>query len=430
MKSIIVLSILSLLILTQVINGENIHEFLEKCLKKRVLEYTLRPLTKPGDNFKATIQSLEVKLLKSNDSNEIETRQLVYKMPLTGVNNAQKIKIFVYEINFYTEIIPAIERFAATLPTAERNDIFVRFLGSRLSSDSNAKNIDSNAAILLENIKSLGYVGSKSSIESTLWNNFETDEIMAILKSLAYFHALGIGIRRLQPSVFYSKVDPYLHRFCETCNIEKDIKRVDKLVNQLRSTFPKMTRGMQNTIRNQLNDAKNFYLKTERSQDTPYTTISHNDLWSMNIMFKRDKTAKKSIQVKLLDFQMCGYESFALDLMFLLLFNAPIEDLRMNFKSFIEYYHSEFVKTLRLVNCSHDDYTFEKMWNEIKGKAKISLFKLYLFLGRDKINTLQMNSTVANPNPDFYLEQPTPQNIINRWQCINDVYIANGLLWK
>lgn len=40
----------------------NFTEFLEKCLGRKVHDYTLRPLTKPGENYGSTMQSVDVKL--------------------------------------------------------------------------------------------------------------------------------------------------------------------------------------------------------------------------------------------------------------------------------------------------------------------------------------------------------------------------------
>lgn len=74
-----------------------------------------------------------------------------------------------------------------------------------------------------------------------------------------------------------------------------------------------------------------------------------------------DKSRDNSeIQVKILDFQIYRYDSFANDLIYFLLICARADDLRTNFRSFIEYYHSEFTKTLKYVNFPIDDYTFDK----------------------------------------------------------------------
>lgn len=57
---------------------------------------------------------------------------------------------------------------------------------------------------------------------------------------------------------------------------------------------------------------------------------------------------------------MYSYQSFALDLILFLFSSVRPNDLMTNFHSFIKEYHKEFVKTLKIVNCSVEDYTFDK----------------------------------------------------------------------
>lgn len=49
-------------------NTVEIGAFLENTLRKKVLEYTLSPLTKKGENWAAILQAVEVKLVHSNDT--------------------------------------------------------------------------------------------------------------------------------------------------------------------------------------------------------------------------------------------------------------------------------------------------------------------------------------------------------------------------
>lgn len=57
----------------------NFVEFLETSLRKKVLEYTLKELTKPGDNFGGVLRSVEVKVAE-NDSNEVTTILIATKI--------------------------------------------------------------------------------------------------------------------------------------------------------------------------------------------------------------------------------------------------------------------------------------------------------------------------------------------------------------
>lgn len=50
---------------------KNLNEFLEKCLGKKVLEYKLKPLTKPGDNYGSVLQLIELKL--GDELNKVKT---------------------------------------------------------------------------------------------------------------------------------------------------------------------------------------------------------------------------------------------------------------------------------------------------------------------------------------------------------------------
>lgn len=73
-----------------------------------------------------------------------------------------------------------------------------------------------------------------------------------------------------------------------------------------------------------------------------------------------DGVGPNAVQVKLLDLEFSSYESFANDLIFFLLLNGRIDELRTKFKSFIAHYHSAFTKTLTFVGCPLDDYTYDK----------------------------------------------------------------------
>lgn len=53
---------------------KNFTQFLEENLKRRVLEYTFKPLTKPGDNYCGVVQSVEVKVAGTNDHDVVNVK--------------------------------------------------------------------------------------------------------------------------------------------------------------------------------------------------------------------------------------------------------------------------------------------------------------------------------------------------------------------
>ena len=60
----------------------NFHEFLQKNLDGKVIEFNISRLMKQGDGFRSEIRALEVKLKKQNSSNEVKK----YIFFLRGLN--------------------------------------------------------------------------------------------------------------------------------------------------------------------------------------------------------------------------------------------------------------------------------------------------------------------------------------------------------
>lgn len=52
-------------------------EFLEEILGHNVLEYSLKPVTKPGDNYGAELQAVDAVIVKSNNSDEVNYIKLL-----------------------------------------------------------------------------------------------------------------------------------------------------------------------------------------------------------------------------------------------------------------------------------------------------------------------------------------------------------------
>lgn len=71
------------------------------------------------------------------------------------------------------------------------------------------------------------------------------------------------------------------------------------------------------------------------------------------------------------------------------------------------------------------------MWTEITVQAKISLVKIYAYLQGEKIKILDKDTQIVYSGKvaeDFYYDHPTPDILLQRWKCINDLYIENGFI--
>ncbi|XP_055307116.1 uncharacterized protein LOC129571348 [Sitodiplosis mosellana] len=143
-------------------------------------------------------------------------------------------------------------------------------------------------------------------------------------------------------------------------------------------------------------------------------------------MIKKEEAAKDPIKVKIYDFQLCYYQSFVCDLTIFLFMSVCCDILKEQFKSFINFYHSEFLMTLQLVNCPLEDYTYEKMWFEIQDKAKRELMRV-LFVVKNSVS--DENSTLDKISQDaFFRKDGRTKSFARRWKCILEIFTENGLI--
>ncbi|XP_031633860.1 uncharacterized protein LOC116347423 [Contarinia nasturtii] len=401
---------------------KNFTKFLENSLNKTVLEYTLKSLTKPGDNFGAVLRSVVVKVAdEENDSDENDIYNVVMKTPVTNPILAKFFKpavTFVNEVRFYTDIIPALEQFEeiANVPLEERLDALIPCLGSRFSLNSNAEYADSDAILLLENIKFQNFTNVDKHI------GFNTNETLAILKVLAKYHALGIAIRRLKSTLYNTKIDPYTksHSLWK----ENDNATYELIYGELKRVL-NLTSEMSDAVDNMYAMHEKYMKDFSIAIDTPYTTVVHGDLWFNNIMIRKDT---KSIKVKIYDFQTYFYESFVFDLSYFLFTSVGNIDLNANFTLFVDYYISEFQKMMNLLKCPMDDYTHEKMWHEFRERAKFSSFFIIFHTKVANANYDLMPSLDKLDKDPLRLSTPASKAAIDQWKFIIDVFMRNGLV--
>ncbi|XP_055321212.1 uncharacterized protein LOC129577737 [Sitodiplosis mosellana] len=332
---------------------KHLKTFLEKCLNKKVLEYKLNSLTNPGDNFGSILRTIDLNVIENSNSNEKETMQLVVKTSVLDPYWAAVFKpelSFVKEVHFYANIIPAIQQFeqCTNVPEAERLNVFIQCLGSRISLNSNAKEADRDAVLLLENLKHDHFVNVNRYIR------FDTQETIVVLKNLAKFHALCIAMRQVEPDLFKEKVN---HNLSAVGGLKDDDEILQIICDELH-LLDKLSSKQRELIKGYLQLGAQFVKNSSQTVDTPYTTIIHFDLWINNIMVKKGKS--NPTQIKIYDFQLYVYESFVHDLIFFLFMSVGPKDLVINFKLFIDFYLLEFIRTMGLVKCSSENYTFEK----------------------------------------------------------------------
>ncbi|XP_031618118.1 uncharacterized protein LOC116337579 [Contarinia nasturtii] len=373
--------------------------FLEKSLNATILDFSAVPLTATGDNFGSTIMAINVKVkqnISNNLLNEVKMIRLAVKFPVTDgllTSIFQPTITCVKENSFYMEIVPALFQFQRECGITDDNliDIFIQCLGARFSLDTHHKIADKNALLVLENIKYKGYrIGDRT-------NGFNKYDAEVMLENIAKFHALPIALRVLRPSVFEEKIKPYLQRI----NLYEGIDTDGEITKSLCGSVSKV-QGLDENLRQkvfkQLKQCSDRRNKNILAEDSPYTGIAHCDLWTNNIMFTIDSFGRAD-KVKICDYQLMAYDSFAHDLVFFLFTSIDRSIRKQYFEHFIEYYHQHFYNTLAMLRCPLEDYTYEKCRSEIEAKAK---YELEHILNMLRVILADKQSKPGELNADFF----------------------------
>lgn len=92
-------------------------------------------------------------------------------------------------------------------------------------------------------------------------------------------------MRRLQPELFNAKVSPYLMVVSTSTGNEDKLKSVSDDLDQ----FENLSSEQRVAIDNCLRLCIGFLTNSNRANDTPYTTVVHEDAWINNIMIKKGK---------------------------------------------------------------------------------------------------------------------------------------------
>lgn len=283
---------------------------------------------------------------------------------------------FRNEIGFYDNIVPILRKFQREQGISDVIDFFPKYYGSRLNLNGDSTNVDSDGAILLENLKVLNY----QNFDRTKGFDLETSKL--IIGDLAQLHAVPLALKLKYPEVFAKEVKTYLHSLKAPEGTNDPVGKILALIESIDNCKPYFERVKAVFGRRKLS-------KPEVRE--PFATISHNDLWVNNTMVKIEDG--KSVKNKLVDFQGCSYASPAKDLIFFL-FSSLQNDVVVKYCDYlIKLYHEKFVKILQELNCSTVEFSYENFVKEIEEEVEgefihIVFMFIPIFMPKDKTTEL------------------------------------------
>lgn len=194
------------------------------------------------------------------------------------------------------------------------------------------------------------------------------------LKALAAFHATGLGLKFKRPDKF-----EFIKKFLENSKPgppkpsegnkppePREGQLLEKIIE-----FPSCQ-----PYRKQLEQFKNNLPSMSDMFSggglEPWSTVVHSDFWVNNIMVTTRRFDSQRAPVKILDFQVVHYSSYAKDVLFFLLTSLRDEVLRQSFDDLTKYYYHELISILSKLDIPELQLTYDEYEEELKRVAKVS----------------------------------------------------------
>ncbi|KAJ3658371.1 hypothetical protein Zmor_010112 [Zophobas morio] len=340
---------------------EKLEEIVPLDENQTIIEHQVKRLTAAGENYGSLMLSVDITVQNSYGTEEIHT---VAKMVppndfIQKVFNTQTT--FKNEIAFYNNIVPVLHEFQREQGMNELVDFSPKYYGGRINLSGDPSVVDSDAVLLLENLKTAGY----KNFERTL--GFDLDTSKLIIADLAHLHAVPLGLKLKKPDVFETEVKKYL----APLNFERPQALYDRFF----------------AVADKIDELKLFKKRIQKAFDNSlahsevretFATFVHQDCWVNNIMIKVEKG--RSVKNKLVDFQVCDYGSPATDLIFFLFSSVQNNVLEKHYDNLVRYYHQTFTSILQKLKCDTTRFSLNALLKEINYEAANSQFTHLMFM--------------------------------------------------
>jgi len=320
-----------------------------------------------GEGFMSALVILKVEAIVNGQN---KTYNWVVKSMPREVNRAimsLKIKADEREVNFFGNLLPALKDFLSSKGVSE---LLPNFCSVPYSSWTEEEKV-----LIMENLKEEGWrdaVNKKAGLD--------IEHVRAAMKWLATFHAITFSfLSHYEGGLGQAEkdFDLFFWTFNRLIDWNKEIEPFRALGNDSqRAMFKglddqtsegKCEKFLENIIEKHL-DLGTAAMKVRDFQKYKLKTICHGDPWFNNMMFKyRDD--KKLDDIIFIDFQLSGYTSPALDLVYFLAASTTGE-LRAKYLSHIlTLYHTIFVNTAQRFGVQVD-FSYEDLLDDFS-KARL-----------------------------------------------------------
>lgn len=162
------------------------------------------------------------------------------------------------------------------------------------------------SVLVLEDLRMEGYAMRDK------YRQLDFEHSLMVMKTLATFHAVSVAVHKKDPSLVLSIGEAYVFKGFDNTgfsfmkdkllhfgNAVENWKGFERFGNKIRRIYETCNERLHEVVNNRRG----------------FNVLNHGDLWTNNILFKYDEKGNVK-DVKLIDFQICMYGSFGIDLQF------------------------------------------------------------------------------------------------------------------
>lgn len=339
-----------------------------------ILEEKTSLLTAPGEHYGSIMLALDV-TIKRPDRKE-EVLHLVAK--LLPANEMLRIAFnvsvtFKKEVFAYLESIPTLIAFQREYHVPENQilDIFPKCYGARISLDSSSSEVDDDAVLIFENLKTQGYATDDRMV------GFDFDDAAVILQGLAKFHAIPVALRHLRPEVFHKKIAPSLLKNSGLEQLPPEVGAAfHNAIMENAVLIPELQPYLDRVRK--IVDA-NALAFEKPPPNEPFATMVHSDYWVSNTMMLRDEN-RKPLKNKMVDLQLMQYSSPVRDLVFFLFTSVINTVLDKHFDELIKMYYKAFIDNLKDFDVDLNLFSWEEFSKEFDEVAPTEVYHILVML--------------------------------------------------
>ncbi|XP_028129762.1 uncharacterized protein LOC114325831 [Diabrotica virgifera virgifera] len=288
---------------------------------------------------------------------------------------------YLNEINFYTNVWPAFEKFRKSFVSTKLLDLVPKCYGT--------SSVRGSEKVILENFKFQNYEvhPKKVLVSDALYEE--------IFKLYGQFHAISFAMRHHQPKEYQTLTKP-LH------NNWLGLTHTDLFKSGVIDSFRVMEKILESKKEDELLTKIQPYVQNgfkifdkAANYQTAYPVINHGDCWSNNMLVKYN-SLKKIEDIKFIDFQMCMSGSPVYDLSYSFYSGASKESLK-NWEKYLKIYHNSLDKSLKGYNLKVDDiYPYTELVKEWKNNVQFAFIMSLLmwgakFIKEDEVRDLDVS---------------------------------------